>query len=268
MEPKVSDVIIDVPPHKETCPICLEDDINVDQMFSVGECGHRFCSQCMKQHIEVRLSERSFMSCPKDGCNNKLLYRSCSHLLTHRVKEMWRQRLKEDNIPVTKRVYCPNPWCSALMSETELNINNSSHVMGCCEKCYKPFCMACKVLWHVNLSCEDYKKLNPNPTRDDTKLKTLANKKMWRQCGKCQNMIELSRGCATVRCRCGHMFCYRCGAEAGRCSHGHNFYDLTTGQLVYRPWCACLWLSVAIVFAVVVVVVGLVFLILYFLKKL
>ncbi|CAN8284341.1 unnamed protein product [Cochlearia groenlandica] len=207
METKVSDqVIIDMLPHKETCPICLEDDINVDQMFSVGECGHRFCSQCMKQHIEVRLSQGSFMSCPQDGCNHKLLYPNCVHVLTPKLNTMWTQRLEEDNIPVTKRVYCPNPRCSALMSsETELSINNSSSddvmMMRSCDQCYEPFCTACKVLWHSNLSCEDYKRLHPDPSMNDTKLKTLANQNMWRQCRKCRNMIELSYGCDTMLCR-------------------------------------------------------------------
>ncbi|KAK9279879.1 hypothetical protein L1049_013562 [Liquidambar formosana] len=39
---------------KETCVICLEDS-DVDQMFLVDGCLHRYCFSCMKQHVEVKL---------------------------------------------------------------------------------------------------------------------------------------------------------------------------------------------------------------------
>ncbi|VYS59439.1 unnamed protein product [Arabidopsis thaliana] len=184
---------------KTTCKICLDDDINENQMFCVGKCRHRFCSDCMRRHIEVRLLEGSVMRCPHYRCKTTLKFGG------------W-------------RIYCPNPRCSALMSETELSISTKEdEVRRCCIKCGQIFCIKCKVSWHSNLSCNDYKKLNPYPTENDGKIKALANQKRWRQCGKCQHMIELSKGCVQVKCRCGHKFCYRCGVQAGGCKHGHGF---------------------------------------------
>ncbi|CAL9247554.1 unnamed protein product, partial [Arabidopsis halleri] len=226
----VSEISITVnPPHqqkatrKTTCKICLGDDINENQMFCVNKCRHRFCSECMKRYIEMRLLEGSVMRCPHYRCKSKLTFERCENLLTPKVKEMWQQRIKEDLIPVTKRIYCPNPRCSALMSETDLSISpKEDEVRRCCFKCAQIFCINCKVSWHSNLSCDEYKRLHPYPTENDGKIKALANQKMWRQCGKCQHMIELSKGCVQVKCRCGHKFCYRCGVQAGRCQHGHG----------------------------------------------
>ncbi|CAA7046389.1 unnamed protein product [Microthlaspi erraticum] len=208
---------------KKTCGICLDEDINADQMFSVDKCRHRFCSECVKRYIEVRLLERSVLRCPHHRCKSKLSFGRCDHLLTAKLREMLEKRIKEDSIAVTERIYCPNPRCSALMSETEmLKSTKKSGVRRCCVQCIEPFCIHCKVPWHDNMSCDDYKRLHSDePTTDDAKLKALANQKRWRQCGKCQHMIELSKGCVRVRCRCGHGFCYQCGAE--RCTHGHAF---------------------------------------------
>lgn len=190
------------PTRKTTCNICFDDDINADQMFYVDKCRHRFCYECVKRHIEVRLLEGSMMRCPHYRCKSKLTFGRCANLLTPKLRATWEQRIKEDLIPVTARIYCPNPRCSALMSETQLSRSTKeAGVRRCCFKCGKAFCINCKVPWHSNLSCNDYKRLHPNPTANDGKLKALANQKMWRQCGKCQHMIELSRGCVRVNCR-------------------------------------------------------------------
>ncbi|CAH8304546.1 unnamed protein product [Eruca vesicaria subsp. sativa] len=49
---------VDLPPlakstQKTTCIICLDEDINADQMFYVDKCRHRFCTECVRRHIEV-----------------------------------------------------------------------------------------------------------------------------------------------------------------------------------------------------------------------
>ncbi|XP_010429631.1 PREDICTED: probable E3 ubiquitin-protein ligase ARI3 isoform X2 [Camelina sativa] len=211
-----------VPPaQKENCSICMKDDINADQMFHVAKCGHMFCSDCVRSHIEARLSTRYKLRCPGIRCKSPLTYGHCVNILTPELKEKWEKMINEDLIPVTDRVYCPNPRCSALMSVADF-----SGLMGVrrsCVKCGKPFCINCKVPWHINLSCRQYKRLHPNPTENDGKLRDLANEERWRQCRKCQHMIERSSGCPSMICRCGHNFCYHCGGDAGLCYHGHDF---------------------------------------------
>jgi hypothetical protein len=54
----------------DQCPLCL-DELDPDQTFTVGSCGHRFCSPCIGQHFEANASEpailhpkRHLPSCP------------------------------------------------------------------------------------------------------------------------------------------------------------------------------------------------------------
>ncbi|OVA18153.1 zinc finger protein [Macleaya cordata] len=199
----------------ETCNICLEDT-DVSQMFSVDGCLHRYCFSCMKQHIEVKLLHGMVPGCPHEGCKIQLKVDNCRKFLTPKFVEMMSQRIKEASVPVTEKLYCPYPKCSALMSKSEVTSSNDlfgSNRSGArkCIKCHGLFCINCKVPWHSGVSCYDYKRLNPRG--EEAKLKFLASEKLWRQCVKCNHMIELAEGCYHMTCRCGYEFCYTCGAE-------------------------------------------------------
>ncbi|EEF36012.1 zinc finger protein, putative [Ricinus communis] len=197
---------------QETCVICLEDT-DVKRIFSVDGCRHRYCFSCMKQHVEVKLLHVMLPKCPHDGCKSELTVDSCRKFLTPKLIEIMSQRMKEASIPASERIYCPYPKCSALMSRNEVSDGSERSGARKCLKCHALFCINCKVPWHSNMTCGIYKLLNPNPPGEDGKLKSLATKNLWRQCVKCNHMIELAEGCYHMTCRCGYEFCYNCGAE-------------------------------------------------------
>ncbi|KAL5765867.1 hypothetical protein ACOSP7_016484 [Xanthoceras sorbifolium] len=202
----------------ETCVICLEDT-DVGNMFPVDGCLHRYCFSCMKLHVENKVLHAMVPKCPHEGCKSELKVDSCRKFLTPKLLETLEQRIKEASIPITEKVYCPYPKCSALMTRSEVSKSAKNGFSGGgsgtrkCVKCQKLFCINCKVPWHKHLTCSEYKRLNPNPPTEDLKLKSLASKNLWRQCVKCNHMIELSEGCYHMTCRCGYEFCYNCGAE-------------------------------------------------------
>lgn len=203
---------------KETCVICLEDS-DFESMFSVDVCMHRYCFSCMKQHVEVKLLQGMMPKCPHEGCKSELIVDSCRKFLTPKMIETLKQRIKEASIPVTEKVYCPHPRCSTLMSRREVSeyakdlVDAERSGVRKCLKCHGLFCINCRVPWHNNMTCQDYKRKNPNPPAEDLKLKSLATRNLWRQCVKCNHIIELSEGCFHMTCRCGYEFCYKCGAE-------------------------------------------------------
>ncbi|KAJ0579982.1 putative IBR domain, E3 ubiquitin ligase RBR family [Helianthus annuus] len=69
-----------------------------------------------------------------------------------------------------------------------------------CYKCHGIFCINCRVPWHTNMNCEEYKRRNPTPIVEESKLKNLAARNLWRQCIKCKHMIELVAGCYHMTC--------------------------------------------------------------------
>ncbi|KAB5552213.1 hypothetical protein DKX38_009524 [Salix brachista] len=204
----------------EACVICLEDT-DVERIFSVDECRHRYCFSCMKQHVEVKLLHGMMPKCPHEACESLLNVESCRKFLTPKLIEMMCLRIKEASIPVSEKIYCPYPKCSALMSKNEVSEYSKSAVpaglqgVGArkCSKCHGLFCINCKVPWHNNMTCYNFKRMNPNNPGEDVKLKSLATRNLWRQCVKCSHMIELAEGCYHMTCRCGYQFCYNCGAE-------------------------------------------------------
>ncbi|KAL0537728.1 hypothetical protein IC582_026713 [Cucumis melo] len=218
--PQVTQTEVPAPKKKlnETCVICLED-CDVSRMFAVDGCSHRYCFSCMKQHVEVKLLQGLVPKCPHDGCKFDLNVDSCAKFLTPKDMATLRQRIKEASIPVSEKVYCPYPRCSALMTKVEVltytkDVFSAANQSGVrkCMKCHGLFCINCKVPWHNRITCNDYKRSNNLPT-EDVKLKSLASTCLWRQCVKCNHMIELAEGCYHMTCRCGHEFCYKCGAE-------------------------------------------------------
>lgn len=187
----------------ENCVICL-DDKPMDQFLSIEGCTHQFCYACMKQHVEVKLLHGVLPKCPHEGCANELRIESCEKFLTPKFTEMMRQQMKENSIPVTEKVYCPYPKCSTLMSRTEIRaLPKLDFGFGAraCFKCRGIFCINCRVPWHDNINCAEYKRRNPTSLVEESKLKNLAARNLWRQCIKCKHMIELAAGCYHMTCR-------------------------------------------------------------------
>ena len=56
-----------------TCPVCYEEYCMVESVAL--ECKHRFCFECVKQHITVAITSGSAVriSCMEQGCPEKYL---------------------------------------------------------------------------------------------------------------------------------------------------------------------------------------------------
>ncbi|KAG7641564.1 IBR domain [Arabidopsis suecica] len=183
----------------ETCCICRENT-DADRMFFTDNCFHRQCFSCVNRHVQRMLLCGISPTCLHFPCNSELTFESCSKVLTPNLIEFWKRKIEEDLVPAADKIYCPYRRCSMLMSKTALSRETNQSNVRACVKCCRLFCIDCKVPSHSGLSCADYKKLNPEPLYD-VKLKSLANKKKWRQCVQCSNLVELFEGCNHITCR-------------------------------------------------------------------
>ncbi|KAL3701777.1 hypothetical protein R1sor_019799 [Riccia sorocarpa] len=203
----------------DECPICVEQVLAAD-VFKVKGCSHWFCVSCVTRHVEDRVKSNQVpVKCPQE-CSNLIELDECRTILPPELLEAYAQRLTEACIPEWERIYCPFKDCSSFMSKPpplpegiiipgELVVASAE-----CMECHRLFCTECLVPWHADMTCQQYKRLPPGERdADDVKLKTLASGNKWQQCKKCRLMIELAYGCNHITCRCGHEFCYICGAS-------------------------------------------------------
>ncbi|KAK5826109.1 hypothetical protein PVK06_021018 [Gossypium arboreum] len=115
-------------------------------------------------------------------------------------------------------IKCSHKFCSHCM-RTYVYAGASSSTQSdnsCveCPVCRRFICVECGVPWRSSTSCEEYQNL-PLEERDaaDITLHLLAQNKRCKPFQRCTRMIELTQGCYHMTCRCGHEFCYSCGAE-------------------------------------------------------
>ncbi|KAI8370303.1 hypothetical protein BD560DRAFT_329572, partial [Blakeslea trispora] len=49
----------------------------------------------------------------------------------------------------------------------------------------------------------------------------------WTRCPRCENIVEKSKGCTTMYCKCGTTFCYRCGGLSNdhTCINSCQYYS-------------------------------------------
>ncbi|KAM0001196.1 putative transcription factor C2H2 family [Helianthus debilis subsp. tardiflorus] len=189
------------------CGICM-DKKTASEMFdnTGGICGHIFCSDCISQHVAVKIKENvTKVKCPDPKCKGVIGPEACISIVPKEVLERWESIL----------------YCSAmLVDDGGVAVTQSE-----CPNCNRLFCVQCKVSWHCGISCVEFQSLNKgerNP--DDILLMKLAKGKKWMKCPKCKHFVEKVDGCNFIACRCGLGFCYQCGQPCdhdaiGRGSH-------------------------------------------------
>ncbi|CAM6127735.1 unnamed protein product [Calypogeia fissa] len=210
------------------CLICLET-IFPDDIVRQKECRHRFCYDCLSQHVETEISRGKVpIRCPQFvDCALHIDDNDCKRLVSPKVFDTYSTRLTEATISEFEKVYCPFPGCSALMCRTDENKTNiyaaSSSTSSPrrpkigsaeCMECHRLFCVECHVPWHADLTCQEYQNLPPDERdAEDRKIFQLAKDEKWRRCSKCRSLIILAAGCVHMTCRCGNEFCYTCGTN-------------------------------------------------------
>ncbi|MCL7037257.1 hypothetical protein MKW94_015340 [Papaver nudicaule] len=191
------------------CEICVETKMK-NEAFQIKGCRHSFCSECMVRYVASKIQENvTTIGCPEMNCHGVLEPEFCQSILPPEVFDRWGKALCEALILGVQKFYCPFKDCSApLLDEGGGGISQSE-----CPHCRRLFCAQCKVPWHPGIVCAEFQKLNVDERgREDIMLMEAAKKNKWQRCPKCKFYVERTEGCLFIKCRCGHAFCYNCGA--------------------------------------------------------
>ncbi|CAK7352288.1 unnamed protein product [Dovyalis caffra] len=180
------------------CEICVEPT-TLKKLFSIKGCTHAYCTDCMVKYVASKLEENiSKICCPVPDCKAVLEPEGCRSILPEDVFDRWGNALCEALILGSHKFYCPFKDCSAMLIDEGGEVIRESE----CPNCRRMFCAQCKVPWHSQISCEEFKRLHKDEReRDDILLMNLAKNKNWRRCPKCKIFVERITGCRFMKCR-------------------------------------------------------------------
>ncbi|KAK7941261.1 uncharacterized protein PG986_013648 [Apiospora aurea] len=190
------------------CVSCL-DDFDPDEMVK-APC-HNYCQDCFTRLITSACEHEQHW--PPKCCLNPIPEPTILTLTDEDLKQRYRTRAQEWNIPVSERVYCHQPECSAWLRPAQ--IDRALNVARC--PAGHRTCTLCRAAHHGGGTC-------PQDT-DVQRTTQLAEEAGWKRCVGCRAYVEHSDACQHMTCRCGAQFCYVCGARWRTCA-------CTMGQLV------------------------------------
>ena len=170
-----------------TCVICFSD-----LQGSVIGCTPT-CVSCMQAYVVTALQDRKIPLCLcKKGSVHvdvvKYLVKDSPEL-----RKIFDVLCIETTIPVSQRIYCPNPSCGYPHVKTDSVI--------VCSQCSTNICSGCAKRHDDHHEC----------TKEEESLKEIIDAG-FKQC-KCGFFVERVMACNKVVCRCTNVFCYKCGVE-------------------------------------------------------
>ncbi|KAI1138651.1 hypothetical protein F5Y05DRAFT_413273 [Hypoxylon sp. FL0543] len=166
-------------------------------------CQHEYCGKCLTQIFQNATNDESLF--PPRCCKQPIPLNQSLAFLAAGVVQEFRQKALEYSTP--RRTYCHSNRCNVFILPT-----NYANDIATCNKCGSRTCMLCKGASHIG-DC-------PNDERLQQVLQ-LAQEQHWQRCQNCWALVELIVGCNHMTCRCGHQFCYVCGAQWKSCECEH-----------------------------------------------
>uniref|UniRef100_A0A7S3JR51 RBR-type E3 ubiquitin transferase n=1 Tax=Aureoumbra lagunensis TaxID=44058 RepID=A0A7S3JR51_9STRA len=221
------------PKSRATCPICF-CETEKEEAVSLRLCGCVFCQECITMYVRGKVKEGEVLpaklSCPaliqNKQCNVPLHQRDVHALLRNHNKDSdckeesevarYERLLLARTVELNSDQFacCPTAGCDFLFAY------DREHRKLECPRCNKSFCLICRVApWHTGMRCEEYQtnivqgssnhgnQISP----EDVEFAKFSKSHKLKQCPKCNHWIEKNGGCMAMHCRCGLVFCYRCG---------------------------------------------------------
>ena len=158
-----------------SCGICFSD-CRIEEMYTLEECFHRFCHECVKvcrffvlndsfffffdslppkEHVKGHVNDGNTrnIKCPQGGCKHTISYEEVMQVSDAGTRKKFedfllRATLSDD----ASVVWCPKAGCGMAMY-----VQGGLMLICPSEKCRFTFCRKCLVEWHADATCEQFK---------------------------------------------------------------------------------------------------------------
>lgn len=183
------------------CVSCL-DDFNPNDMIK-GPC-HSYCKPCFIRLINVNCENEQ--QWPPKCCLNLIPASTIISNVDNELRQIYRDRAAEWDLPISDRVYCSTSNCSIWIRPNE--INHADNLARCAAG--HRTCTICRGAPHEGTE-------NCPQDRDMMRTDELAEEEGWKRCYGCRAYVEHREACQHMTCRCGAEFCYVCGLPWRTC---------------------------------------------------
>lgn len=214
------------------CEICLNDEVELEAMYTITGCSHRFCTLCLYNHVKTFVqSHRSLdIRCPMPECTDGIDLCQLQELVQLDQSELTGEKQnflaqyheigRELVMSTMHDQYrkCPNIIDGeACTSYGAIDLNNASKAICVFDRCGREFCVNCNQQPHRG-TCRDYARRLAE-AGDENALLFLqwCEETRTQKCPKCHTDVELVDGCNWIACTVctDTYFCYQCGEAAG-----------------------------------------------------
>eukprot|EP00163_Fabomonas_tropica_P033356 TRINITY_DN870_c0_g1_i1.p1 TRINITY_DN870_c0_g1~~TRINITY_DN870_c0_g1_i1.p1 ORF type:complete len:656 (+),score=93.32 TRINITY_DN870_c0_g1_i1:350-2317(+) len=209
------------------CSICY-DDISPAMAFSLTNCEHRFCEECLSSYVRVQVMELGnvqHLRCPGIDCTSEHIDPAVfDRVTTEEIRGKYHQwkSLRDDPNNTT----CPK--CETIVRRKTKWGGTKWKKNVVCSECDHKFCFKHGDA-HVGSTCRAYNSRNGENGNKQWK------KKHAKKCPKCKVPVEKSSGCNHMECPCGAAWCWLCGKHLKTKVYGHwsssNIFGCPGGQM-------------------------------------
>lgn len=202
---------------KFTCQICFME-YDVEQGITLN-CDHRFCMECMRQHISLLIDSAQVsdekLKCP--NCTEPLSVYEIEDVagpeLYKKYEKFKLRSLKLTELDGDEILFrCPGDDCEymCIVEKTEAEFE--------CPKCKHKCCPLCKADTHKGFSCEEHQQWKKENSEADKLFNALLEEEGLLKCPECGTAVQRISGCqymvcSSSECQGKTFFCYECGVK-------------------------------------------------------
>ncbi|KAH9220984.1 hypothetical protein DL95DRAFT_328277 [Leptodontidium sp. 2 PMI_412] len=197
---------------KVECVSCMEAGSEKD--MAILPCNHPYCGDCIKGAFKAAYKSRSPFQCCGTTVPTSRVMRNLSSSFVGKYNLMVLE------LRTKKPKYCSSPRCNKFIPPAEIH-----GPIAICPYCKAKTCVACGSKEHSGVCEED---------KAGKAVQALAQKKGWKQCPKCSQILERTEGCLHMTCRCKAEWCYSCLRDwsvcRSTCGRATPFGDIGMGE--------------------------------------
>jgi len=204
------------------CVVCLaEKSLDESEGINEDSCVHverMVCNSCVYENTKILVEASMFylrdITCPEANCPGTFSYPTIRQILVFigkngKLFEQYDQLLI--NLHLSQN---PNfIWCAYGCDSGQFyDISETSNPTVTCLECDRATCFNHRVIWHTDMTCDEYDLIESQSTETDANSKWLEL--FAKRCPNCQWYIQKNEGCDHMTCRyCQHEFCWQCFAD-------------------------------------------------------